>query len=156
MTLPFDAARPTAQSVETWNGGGLLPSSQIERWIRLDAEQVADRWHPMENSSRAFLDAVGRSMRQIRQAVGSNVIDPKLLTYAEKLQYAGYLRRQETNEAIRELSKNGIPIRQTVRQIGHSRKLVRDVLRGQRLDVFRTRPSSLDSWLPWLEHHEDG
>lgn len=72
-----------------------------------DAEQVADRWHLMENSSRAFLDAVGKSMRQIRQAVGSNVVDPKLLTYAEKLQYEGYLRRQETNEAILELSKKG-------------------------------------------------
>lgn len=71
-----------------------------------NAEQVADRWHLMENSSRAFLDAVGKSMRQIRQAVGSNVVDPKLLTYAEKLQYEGYLRRQETNEAIREMSKN--------------------------------------------------
>lgn len=115
-----------------------------------DAEQIADRWHLMENSSRAFLDAVGKSMRQIRQAVGSNVVDPKLLTYAEKLQYEGYLRRQETNEAIRELSKKGTSIRQIVRQTGHSRKLVRDVLRGQRLDVFRTRPSSLDSWLPWL------
>jgi transposase len=57
-----------------------------------DAEQVADRWHLMENSSRAFLDAVGKSMRQIRQTVGSNVVDPKLLTYAEKLQYEGYLR----------------------------------------------------------------
>ncbi len=55
-----------------------------------DAEQVADRWHLMENSSRAFLDAVGKSMRQTRQAVGSNVVDPKLLTYAERLQYEGY------------------------------------------------------------------
>jgi transposase len=27
---------------------------------------------------------------------------------------------------------------------------VRDVLRGQRLDVFRTRPSALDAWLPWM------
>lgn len=53
-----------------------------------------------------------------------------------------------TNEAIRELSKKGIANRQIVRQTGHSRKLVRDVLRGQRLDVFRTRPSSLESWLP--------
>jgi hypothetical protein len=35
----------------------------------------------------AFLDAVGKSMRQISQAVGSNVVDPKLLTYAEKLHY---------------------------------------------------------------------
>jgi len=60
------------------------------------------------------------------------------------------LRRQETNDAIRELSKKGTCIRQIVRQNGHSRKLVRDVLRGQRFDVFRTRPSSLDSWLPWL------
>lgn len=60
-----------------------------------DAEQVADRWHLMENSSRAFLDAVGKSMRQIKQAVGSNVVDPKLLTYAERLQYDGYLRRDE-------------------------------------------------------------
>jgi len=31
------------------------------------AFQVADRWHLMENASRAFLDAVHASMRQIRQ-----------------------------------------------------------------------------------------
>ena len=30
------------------------------------AEQVADRWHLMENASHAFLDAVRKSMRQIR------------------------------------------------------------------------------------------
>lgn len=30
------------------------------------AVQVADRWHLMENASQAFLDAVRRSMRQIR------------------------------------------------------------------------------------------
>jgi hypothetical protein len=40
----------------------------------------------MENASRAFLDAVSKTMRQIRRAVGSTVIDPKLLTYAERLQ----------------------------------------------------------------------
>lgn len=89
-------------------------------------------------------------MRDIRRAVGSHIIDPQLLTCAEKLQYEGYLRRRETNEAIQELSKKGVSIRQIVKQTGHSRKLVRDVLRGQRLDIFRTRPTSLDSWLPWL------
>jgi hypothetical protein len=115
------------------------------------ADQIADRRHLMENSSRAFLDAVGKSMRQIRHAVGGAVIDPELLTYAERLQYEGYLRRQETNEAILELSKQGTPIRQIVKRTGHSRKLVRDVLRGQRSDVFRTRPSSLENWLPWLD-----
>ncbi|BEV01184.1 hypothetical protein NSDW_22780 [Novosphingobium olei] len=94
-------------------------------------------------------------MRQIRQAVGSNVIDPKLLPCAEKLQYEGYLRRQETNEAIQALAKGRTSIRQIVRQTGHSRKQGRDVLRGQRLDVFRTRPSFLDPWLPWLNDQWD-
>ena len=143
------AEHPSISIVARDRGGGY--GEAIAKALP-DAAQVADRWHLMENSSRAFLDAVGKSMRQIRQAVGSNVVDPKLLTYAEKLQYEGYLRRQETNEAVRELSKKGTSIRQIVRQTGHSRKLVRDVLRGQRLDVFRTRPSSLDSWLPrWEE-----
>ncbi len=32
------------------------------------ATQVADRWHLMENASRAFVDAVRKSMRQIRAA----------------------------------------------------------------------------------------
>ncbi|RUM95062.1 ISL3 family transposase, partial [Pseudaminobacter arsenicus] len=107
--------------------------------------------HLMENASRAFLDAVGKSMRQIRKAVGSSVIDPKLLTYAEHLQYEGFLRRQETNEAIMELSKQGVPIKQIVKRTGHSRKLVRSVLRGQRSDVFRVRQSSIEEWLPWLD-----
>jgi transposase len=38
-----------------------------------------------------------------------------------------------------------------VRQTGYSRKLVRQVIRGQRNDVFRTRQSSLDVHLPWLD-----
>jgi transposase len=36
-----------------------------------EATQVADRWPLMENASRAFLDAVRRSMRQVRSAVGA-------------------------------------------------------------------------------------
>lgn len=148
------AGHPSISTVARDRGGGY--GEAIARALP-DAAQVADRWHLMENSSRAFLDAVSKSMRQIRQAVGNNVVDPKLLTYAEKLQYEGYLRRQETNEAIRALSNTGTSIRQIVRQTGHSRKLVRDVLRGQRFDVFRTRPSTLDSWLPWLNSRwEDG
>ena len=143
------ANRPSISIVARDRGGGY--GEAIAKG-RPEAQQVADRWHLMENSSRAFLDAVNKSMRQIRQSVGGNDIDPKLLTYAEKLQYEGYRRRQETNEAILKLANNGTSIRQIVRQTGHSRKLVRDVLRGQRLDVFRTRPSSLDSWLPWLNN----
>ena len=51
-----------------------------------DAIQVADRWHLMENASRPFLDAVRASMRQIRLVVGATVINPDLLTSAERLQ----------------------------------------------------------------------
>jgi transposase len=56
------------------------------------AVQVADRWHLMENASAAFLEAVRRSMRPIRMALGSTVIDPALLTHAERLQHDGHLR----------------------------------------------------------------
>jgi len=105
----------------------------------------------MENASRAFLDAVRKSMRQIRSAIGATTIDAKLLTAAERLQYEGYLRREETNATILGLSKGGTPIKQIVRQTGHSRKLVRQVIRGERHDVFRTRESSVDQHLPWLD-----
>src|SRR5829696_6131781 len=62
-----------------------------------EATQVADRWHLMENASRAFLDAVRKSMRRIRAAIGAATIDPTLLTAAERIQYEGYLRREEDN-----------------------------------------------------------
>jgi transposase len=115
------------------------------------ATQVADRWHLMENASAAFLDAVRKSMRVIRVAIGATVINPELLTSAEKLQYDGYLRREETNGAIMTLAGEGISIKEIVRRTGHSRKLVRQVIRGERTDVFRVRQSSLESYLPFLD-----
>jgi hypothetical protein len=48
----------------------------------------------IENAS-SFLDAVRKSMRQIQTAMGATVINPSLLTIAEKLQYEGYVRRVE-------------------------------------------------------------
>ena len=115
------------------------------------ATQVADRWHLMENASHAFLDAVRKSMRQIRSAVGAATINPELLTSAERLQYEGYLRREETNTAILGLAHEGITIKEIVRRTGHSRGTVRKVVRGQRSDVFRVRENSLDLYLPWLD-----
>lgn len=55
-----------------------------------DAIQVADRWHLMENASSTFLEAVAKSMKPIRAAMGATVVDPNLLTCAERLQYEGY------------------------------------------------------------------
>jgi hypothetical protein len=46
--------------------------------------QVADRWHLMENACSAFLDAVRRSMRAIRSAIGSTTITPELLHLGRK------------------------------------------------------------------------
>ena len=84
-----------------------------------DAVQVADRWHLMENASSAFLDAVRKSMRSIRTAIGAAKINPDLLTCAEKLQYEGYLRREEINAVMARLADDGIPIKEIVRRTGH-------------------------------------
>ena len=115
------------------------------------ATQVADRWHLMENASRAFLDALRKSMRQIRTAIGAATINHDLLTAAERIQYEGYLRREDSNAAILGLAKDGVTIKEIVRRTGCSRGLVRRVLRGQRSDVFRARESSLDLYLPWFD-----
>ena len=115
------------------------------------AVQVADRWHLMENASAAFLEAVRRSMRPIRMALGSTVIDPALLTHAERLQHDGHLRREEAYGAIRTLSQAGTPIREIVRRTGRSRKLVRVIVRGGGGDVFRCRSNTLEPHLPWLD-----
>ena len=115
------------------------------------AQQVADRWHLMENASRAFLDAVRKSMRHIRQVTGATTIDADLLSAAERIQYDGYLRREEANSVIFDLAKQGLSIKEIVRRGGYSRGLVRKVLRGQRSDIFRVRQSSLEVYLQWLD-----
>jgi transposase len=116
-----------------------------------NAIQVADRWHLMENASAAFLDAVRRSMGGIRTAIGATTINPELLTCAEKLRYQGYLRRQDTHAAITALVSNGVPLKEIVRRTGHSRNLVRQISRGGGTDMFRTRQSTLDGHLPFLD-----
>lgn len=119
------------------------------------ALQVADRWHLMENASSAFLDAVRGSMKQIRSALSCRPIDPKLLTAAERLQYEGWLGRRAANDEVLALSQAGVPLKAIARRTGVSRGTVRRILRGERNDVFRTRQSSLDAHLPWLEERWD-
>jgi len=116
-----------------------------------DATQVADRWHLMENASTAFLDAVRLSMRAIRSVLGAATIDPALLTAAERLQHEGFLRREDTMRQILALKEAGHSIKEIVRRTQHSRKLVRQAVRGIRGDVFRVRQSSLDAYLPVLD-----
>jgi hypothetical protein len=46
------------------------------------------------------------------------MINPALLTAAEKLQYDGYLRREETNGAILTMAEEGVTIKEIVRRTG--------------------------------------
>jgi transposase len=107
------AAHPEIEIVSRDRGGGY--GEAVAKALP-QAAQVADRWHLMENASSAFLDAVRKSMRSIRVAIGATKIDPDLLTCAEKLQYEGYLRREKTNAAIMKLAGDGIPIKGIVRR----------------------------------------
>ena len=83
-------------------------------------------------------------MRQIRQSAGAMTINPALLTAAEHLQYEGYLHREETNASVLTIAKSGASIKEIVRCTGHSRGLVRRIVRGERSNVFRVRKSSLE------------
>jgi transposase len=142
------SGHPGIRIVSRDRGGGY--GEAVTRSIP-DAIQVADRWHLMENASAAFLDAVRRSMRGIRAAIGATTINPVLLTSAERLRYQGYLRRQEAYGTIADLVSNKVPLKEIVRRTGRSRNFVRQISRGAGTDVFRTRQSTLDGHLPFLE-----
>ncbi len=88
-----------------------------------------------------------RCANQIRQVLGSTVIDPALLTFAERIQYDGYLRRQEGHQTIKRLAETGTSIKEIAHRTGRSRNLVRTVLRGEDGDVFRCRESMLRPFL---------
>lgn len=53
------------------------------------------------------------------------------------------------------LFEAGVPIKEIVRRAGLARDTLRCIVRGQRSDVFRTRQSSLDELLPWLDAQWD-
>ncbi len=142
------AAHPGIRVVSHDRGGGY---GEAAARALPDAIQVADRWHSMENASSSFLEAVSKSMKPIRAALGATAVDPKLLTCAERLQYEGYLRREETNAIVAELAANGTSIKEIVRRTGRSCRLVRLIVQGQRTDMFRTRQGSLDPHLPFLD-----
>ena len=69
----------------------------------------------------------GRSERRSARRRSTRTCSPA----RRKLQYEGYLRREETNADIMALVRDGVAIKQIVRQTGHSRGLVRQVIRGQ-------------------------
>jgi transposase len=76
-------ARPGIEIIARDRGGGY---GHAAGRAAPHAVQVADRWHLIENASAAFLDAIRRSMRSIRAALGSGIANPGLLTSVERRQ----------------------------------------------------------------------
>jgi transposase len=141
-------ARPAITMVARDRGGGY---GQVAGRALPSAVQVADRWHLMENASATFLVAVRKSMQPIRKAIGTATIDLALLTNAERRQYERFLRRQEANAIIVAYANKGTPIKEIVRQTGHSRQTIRQVVGGARTDAFRVRMSFLEPYLAKLD-----
>jgi transposase len=142
------AEHPTIAVIARDRGAGYR---QAAAEGRPDAVQVADRWHLMENASAAFLNAVRRSMPVIRKAVGVGAVDPVSLSAAERRQHSNWLLREAENATILTLSAQGVAIKEIMRRTDRSRGLVRQVVRGARTDMFRSRMSSLDPFLARLE-----
>ena len=142
------AGHPSIKIIARDRGAGY---KQAATEGRPDAIQVADRWHLMENASAAFLTAVQRSMVAIRKTVGAGIVDPAALSAAERHQHTGWLRREAENADILALSAQGVTIKEIMRRTDKSRGLVRQVVRGGRHDIFRSRMSSLDPFLTQLE-----
>ncbi|MBP2449086.1 transposase [Rhizobium leguminosarum] len=152
------AEHPSITVVSRDRGGGY---GEATARALPNAMQVADRWHLMENASGAFLDAISKSMRDIRHSMGASTVKPDLLTRAERIQYEGYLRREEVNKAITAMKAEGHSLKEIVRRSGISRGTVRKIARGIQNDVFRVRESSLEAYLPvldalWIEGCHNG
>ena len=109
------------------------------------------RWHLMENASAASLDAVQGDARD-PQRPSATTIDPALLTAAERLQDEGFSQRKETEQHVMALEEAEHSIEEIARRTRHSRKLVRQAVRGEGGDVFRIRrvpwQLSCRCWMP--------
>ena len=100
-----------------------------------DAIQVADRWHLLENCSRALLAVVQRRRADVRAAAQLTVPEtdaeePPPMTSAEHRRWVRWRRQSEAyDEAVR-LHKEGVSIKAIVRRLGVGRNTVRRWLRG--------------------------
>ncbi len=105
----------------------------------------------MANASAAFLEAVRRSMKPLREALGVGTVDPELLTSVEHRQLDGAKRRDAENATVLTLAEAGISLKEIRRRTGLSRGTVRRIVRGEREDVFRPRRSTLAPYEQMLD-----
>jgi transposase len=112
------------------------------------ATQVADRWHLMENASRSFLDAVRKSMRQTERPLGRRRSIPSCSLRPSAFNMKPFSGGKRS-------TPRSLPWRRT--RCRSKRSCVVSVTagnlfaEGERQDIFRTRQSSLERHLPWLD-----
>ena len=121
-----------------------------------EAVQVADRWHLLENCSRALLAVVQRRRTDVRAAAQPTAPEtdaegPPPMTSAEHRRWVRWRRQSEAYDAAVRLHKEGVSIKAIVRRLGVGRNTVRRWLRGAAPDPFRRRRSILDPHYALLE-----
>jgi hypothetical protein len=82
-------------------------------------------------------------MRQIRETLRANVVDPATLTCAERRQWEGYRRRKEITDAVLALARVGTSIKEIVGRLCLAMMTVRRIVRGGGTNVSRSRMSTL-------------
>jgi transposase len=122
------------------------------------AVQVADRWHLLENCSRALLDAVRRRRADVQvaarpaataQAPPAEQAPP--VTSAERRHWERWRRGSEAHGEVIRLHGEGVPIKAIVRRLGIGRNTVRRWLRGTAPEPYRPRRSMLEPYRATLE-----
>jgi len=101
------------------------------------AIQVADRWHLLENCSRALLEAVRRRRAEVQAAAHviaakdiATLGEPLPMTSAERRQWERWQRNRQTYEQVIRLHREGLSIKAIVRKLPSGRNTARRWLRG--------------------------
>src|SRR3954468_1304895 len=96
------------------------------------AVQAADRWHLLENCSRALLEAVRRRRAEVEAAARPVVAGPAApagkpppMTSAERRQWEQWWRGQQSYEQVVRFYREGMPIRAIGRRLRIGRNTVR-------------------------------
>ena len=115
------------------------------------ADQVADRWHLTENWSRAFLDAVGKSIRQIRGAIRQHRGLSQTCDLCRMAEIQGILPPPGHERAIQPLSKQRVATRQIVRQLVIAESSCATFCATKDWMCSEPVPAHWGSWLPFLK-----
>ena len=133
-------------------------SLEIQRLRILLAKARRDAFGQTSERSKRLLDQLELQLAELEATAAEDEVAAEAETALSETPVDGHLRQKPARRPLPEhLPKVAIhiPIKQISRRLGHSRKLVRAVVRGERTDVFRVRQSSLEPYLPWLDAQWD-